>query len=107
MNIYLQELVRLVENGLLYVAHDVAVLTYDFGESHLPDLSELSFAELSGRIPVFVPKAVALFQLLELDADDASKGWPNESPLQRGLTQASSKQVDVFHAVVYLKIDGA
>ena len=93
---------RLVEYGPLDVAHDVAVLADDLGEGNLPDFGELSLAELGGGVVALVPESVALFQLLELDADDAGECGAHQSPLEWGLAQAAGEEVDVLDASVHL-----
>ena len=93
----------LVEDGPLYVAHDVAVLADDLGQRDLPDLRELRLAELGGGVVALVPEPVALLQLLELDADDAGEGGSHQGTLQGSLAQAASEQVNVLDAAVNLE----
>lgn len=99
----LQEFVWLVKDGLLDVSDDVAIFADDLGEGHLADFVELRLAEPGGGGVVLVPVTVALFQLLELDADDAGEGGAHQRPLQRCLAQASSEQVNVVHTPIDLQ----
>ena len=95
----------LIEDGLLDVSDDVAVFADDLGERHLADFVELSFAEPRRGGVVLVPVPVALFQLLELDADDAGEGGAHQRTLEWRLAQASREQVDVVDTAVNLHKD--
>ena len=99
----LQKFVGSIEDGLLDVSDDVAVFADDLGEGHLANFVELSLAEPGGGRVVLVPVSVALFQLLELDADDASKGRAHQRSLQRCLAQATGEQVDVINTPINLE----
>ena len=93
---------RLIEDGFLNVPDNVAIFAHHFGQSDLPQLGQLGFAESDRSVAALVPKSVALLQLLELNADDAGESGPHQSPLQRGFAQSAGEQIDVLDAVVHL-----
>jgi hypothetical protein len=95
--------VGLVKDRALNVSDDVAVLTNDLGQGDLPDLGQLLNAEPRGRLVVLVPEPVALFDLLELNADDTGERRAHQSPGQRRFAQASGKQIDILYTFVDLE----
>ena len=84
------------------VSDDVAVDTDNSGQGELPYLRQLSLGEPDGSVGALVPEPIALFQLLELDAYDASKRRANESTLERSLRQTSGEEVYVLHTLIHL-----
>ena len=93
---------RLVKYRPLDVADHVAIFTHHLREGDFPDLGKLRFAELEIGVIVLVPESVALFELLELNPDDAGESGADESALQRALAQAARKEVDVVHVIIHL-----
>ena len=79
---------RLVEDGTLDVTDNIAIFADNLAQSHFADFRQLSFAKSRFGSVVFIPKAIASLQLLELNANDAGKSGANQGSLQWSFTQA-------------------
>ena len=55
-NPLVEKLVRLVEQALLYLVNNVAVLANDFGQRDLPDLGQLGLGEPDRGVGILVPE---------------------------------------------------
>ena len=99
---YLQKFMWLIKNRSLDVSDHVAIFTHDLRQGDFPDLGKLCLAKLEVGVVVLVPEPVALFELLELNPDDAGESGADESALQRALAQAARKEVDVVHVIIHL-----
>ena len=80
---------RLVEDGTLDVTDNIAIFADNLAQSHFADFRQLSFAKSRFGSVVFIPKAIASLQLLELNANDAGKSGANQGSLQWSFTQAA------------------
>ncbi len=49
----------------------------------------MGLGEPDERVAVLVPKPVALPEVPELDADDASEGWTHQATVKRGFRKAT------------------
>ena len=58
--------------------------------------------EIVFREIVLTSLPVALLGLLELDADDACEGWPDQGALEGNLAEAAREEVDILHREVDL-----
>ena len=99
---YLQKFMWLIKNRSLDVSDHVAIFTNDLRQGDFPDLGKLCLTKLEVGVVVLVPEPVALFELLELNPDDAGESGADESALQRALAQAAREEVDVVHVIIHL-----
>ena len=87
---------RLVEDGTLDVTDNIAIFADNLAQSHFADFRQLSFAKSRFGSVVFIPKAIAFPQIPELDANDASESWSNQTTMQRSLSQTAYKIVMII-----------
>ena len=80
-----------------------SVVADDVAEVAEADKGVGSVGQALGVVPVFtvcVEKAVSEFQLAELLADDAGKGWSHRSATDVDLRDSSDHQVDIFNFLI-------
>ena len=97
---HIRQLVGLEEGKRLELFNIVHAVTDHPGKGGLSDLLKLRRTESTRVSSSFVPEPVALPQVEELLADDASKGWPND-PTHHGLLgHPAGEEVNVVDMLV-------